>query len=118
MDDIHSDVIIIGDCNYCDLTSACDLSDSIIHINIRSLAPKISELEILLNLLKYPKVLLISETWLSNNSPAVNVDGYSLVSSPRCSGRGGGVAAYVHNSVLFSIKDKSSNNTYCWKYLE
>jgi hypothetical protein len=45
------------------------------------------------------------------NSPAVNVDGYSLVSSPRCTGRGGGVAAYVRNSVLFSIKDKSSNNT-------
>jgi hypothetical protein len=110
MDDIHSDVIITGDCNYSDLTSACDLSDSIIHINIRSLAPKISELEILLNLLKYPKILLISETWLSNNSPAVNVDGYSLVSSPRCTGRGGGVAAYVRNSVLFSIKDKSSNN--------
>jgi hypothetical protein len=110
MDDIHSDVIITGDCNYCDPTSACDLSDSIIHINIRSLAPKISELEILLNILKYPKVMLISETWLSNNSPAVSVDGYSLVSSPRCSGRGGGVAAYVRNSVLFSIKDKSSNN--------
>jgi hypothetical protein len=68
-------------------------------------------MENLLNLLKYPKVLLISETWLSNNSPAVNVNGYSLVSSPRCTGRGGGVAAYVHNSLLFSIKDKSSNNT-------
>jgi hypothetical protein len=64
MNDIYSDVIITGDCNYCDLTSACDLSDSIIHINIRSLAPKISELEILLNLLKYPKVLLISQITL------------------------------------------------------
>jgi hypothetical protein len=65
MNDNHNDVIISGGCNYCDVTSTYDFSNSIIHINIRSLAPKIGEIENLLNLLKYPKVLLFSETWLT-----------------------------------------------------
>ena len=56
-----------------------------------------------------PKVILVTETWLSANSPAVNVNvsNYCLVSSPRVTGRGGGVAVYVHNSVNFVVKDKS-----------
>ncbi len=80
------------------------------HLNIRSLAPKVSELEILLDLVGSPKVLILSETWLSVNCPMLNISGYNLISSPRKLGRGGGVAAYLHNSVSFMVKDKSCDH--------
>ena len=38
-------------------------------MNIRSLAPKIDEIESLIILLGYPKIFLLSETWLDSNSP-------------------------------------------------
>lgn len=54
--------------------------------------------------------MLLTETWLSVYSPVVNISNYCLVSSPKNTGRGGGVAAYVQNSVNFIVKYKSCDH--------
>jgi hypothetical protein len=112
MADCGIDELINGECCYVSVDSdnIVPMSNSIIHLNIRSLAPKVSELEMLLNLMNQPKVMLVTKTWLSVYSPVVNISNYCLVSLPRHTGREGGVAAYVHNSVNFIVKDKSSDH--------
>ena len=54
-----------------------------------------------------PKLVLISETWLSQKSVAINIDNYCLISSPRSKSHDGGIAAYVLNTCQFIVKDKS-----------
>ena len=78
--------------------------DYIVNINIRSVINKVNELELLLAMLKFPKVILLSETWLDANINLVNMHDYSFVSSPSRYGRGGGVGAYLHNSVQYCVK--------------
>jgi hypothetical protein len=92
MADCGIDELIDGECSYISVDSdnIVSMSNSITHLNIRSLAPKVSELEMLLNLMNLPKVMLVTETWLSVYSPVVNISNYCLVSSPRNTGRGGG----------------------------
>jgi hypothetical protein len=100
-----------GTCNYFHLTTRCTahFSNSFFHLNVRSLASKLFELEALIGILNFPKVFLLSETWLSVNSVLLNIDNYSFISSPRCNGRGGGVGMYIHNSLHYLIKSKSCN---------
>ena len=102
-----------SDCCYSDMTSLCRQSYkyTIIHINIRSLRNKSAELELLLTNLDYPKVLLITETWLNNDTGLLNIPNYTLLSSHRTTGHGGGVGAYVDDSVAYTIKCKSSDSS-------
>ncbi len=97
-----------GECEYVDLASrdTIKLHNSILHLNIRSLPNKINELEALLNMFDSPKVIMLSETWLTVNTSLLNINNYFCVSSPRLQ-RGGGVAMYLHNSVQYSVKLKS-----------
>ena len=55
---------------------------------------------------KFPKVILLSETWLDPNINLVNIQDYSFVSS-HGNGRGGGVSVYLHNSVQYCVRVKS-----------
>jgi len=99
-------------CDYCDLTTLPSplLANSVMHLNIRSLQGKVSELEIFLKMCSYPRILLLSETWLNDKYMLPHIPNYTFISSPRTSGKGGGVGIYLHNSVQYSITDKSCNH--------
>lgn len=109
--DFDDSAFVSGVCDYLNLSDVTKaFCNSFMHLNVRSQYHKVSELEALLNILGFPKVLLITETWLSPTSPLQNIANYHFVSSPRISGRGGGVGMYIHNSLQYNITYKSSNH--------
>jgi hypothetical protein len=102
------DAFVNNNCLYYDVTSSPSLNNSIVHLNIRSLVNKINELTGLLHVLDFPKIVMLSETWINANSPPTDIDNYIFVSSPRSTtSMGGGVGIYVHNSITFSVKTRS-----------
>jgi hypothetical protein len=100
-----------GDCCYYDLSTLPIgiLTNSILHMNVRSLQHKLDEVEALVTLFKYPKVIVLTETWLKPDSVLVPISNYCFVSSPCIVGRGGGVAVYLHNDVHYRVTDRSNN---------
>lgn len=105
----ETDIINTGDCDYYDLSVPLTVkfTNSIFHLNVRSLASKVCDIEGLMSITGIPKVFMLSETWLSVNSHMLNIDNYSFISSPRCTGRGGGVAMYIHSTLQYLVKGKS-----------
>ena len=81
------------------------------HLNVKSVSPKLSKIQGLLNLLGFPKIFMLSETWLAQNSFLESVENYSFISSLRTTNRWGGVRIYIHNSVKYIIKEKSADST-------
>ena len=75
---------------------------SILHQNIRGLlANKDNVCRVLEDFHKI-QILSLSETHLStDDEPQAQIDGYSLISKPRKSGKGGGVGAYISSSVPY-----------------
>lgn len=73
-----------------------------LHVNARSLIPKLSELKILVNKSK-AAVLAISETWLDNSvtDSEINIPGYSVVRKDR-NREGGGVCIYINSNLAFN----------------
>jgi exonuclease III len=71
--------------------------------NIRSIAPKIDELECVVNQ-NDSDIVCITETWLSDEIPdnAVAMHGFTLFRKDRET-RGGGVAIFV--KPIFNVKD-------------
>ena len=67
----------------------------IMHLNIRSLLPKIDQLRAWLAY-NNPNIITLSKTWLTSNisDADISIDNYKLFRSDR-STRGGGVATYV-----------------------
>ncbi len=104
-----------GDCTYYELadTNNLNFDDSFLlaHLNVRSLFNKVGEVDAVINLLNFPKLLLLSETWLTIDAPLLNIDSYYFISSPRMKGRGGGIAMYIHKSVQCVILYKSCDAT-------
>ncbi len=74
-----------------------------IHLNARSLLPKISELKIVAQRTT-AAVISISETWLDETitNQEIQIDNYSVVRSDR-SRNGGGVCMFIRNDIAFSI---------------
>ena len=78
----------------------------IIHMNIRSLLPKIDQIRTLLINSKID-IIILSETWLnaSIDSQMVNIPGYSLIRHDRSFGsksktkRGGGLSIYINEAL-------------------
>ena len=92
----------------------------IIHMNIRSLLPKIDQIRTLLINSKID-IIILSETWLnaSIDSQMVNIPGYSLIRHDRSFGsksktkRGGGLSIYMNEALssdLKILKDLNSSN--------
>ena len=92
----------------------------IIHMNIRSLLPKIDQIRTLLINSKID-IIILSETWLnaSIDSQMVNIPGYSLIRHDRSFGsksktkRGGGLSIYINEALssdLKILKDLNSSN--------
>ena len=79
---------------------------SAMHINIHSLPAKISQLEIMLTRLNKLNIhldfILLCETYLNeHNQNVYNIAGYRLISHNRKANRGGGVAIFIKNSIIF-----------------
>ena len=81
-----------------------------IHLNARSLLPKISELKIIACKTK-AAVISVSETWLDNSvtDAEIWIDNYSIVRKDR-NRNGGGVCAYVRNDISFTLASDISEN--------
>ena len=67
-------------------------------MNIRGLSSKVNDLKHLIDHVQLngqPDILLLCETWLTKQSPSVNIPGYSLYRKDRNNKKGGGVAVLV-----------------------
>ena len=76
---------------------------SILMANVRSLLPKVDELDVIAQL-NSAQVISTTETWLTNAIPdrGVNVPNFILMRKDRSHGNksiGGGICAYVHHSI-------------------
>ena len=86
-----------------------------LHLNIRNLQKHFDGLFNLLMMLKFEfKVICITETWCSNNSMNHNIfelPQYKSIHQVRTTGKGGGIAVFLHESLTFNIRhDLSVNN--------
>ena len=99
------------DCDYIDVDNSLNVTDkdlSIIQLNIRGLSSKINDLNHLINHLQtlgQPDILLLCETWLTQNSPSVKIPGYSMVKRNRTSKKGGGVTILIANHLISRPRD-------------
>ena len=73
-----------------------------IHINARSLLPKLSELKIIADSSK-AAVISITETWIDDtiSNAELKIDGYNILRQDR-SRSGGGVCAYIREDLAFN----------------
>ena len=90
-------------------------SFSMLQLNIRSLQKIFDSLLSLLMTLKFEfKVICITETWCSDNSTNRNLfelPQYKSIHQVRRTGRCGGIAVFLYESLTFSIRhDLSVNN--------
>ena len=90
-------------------------SFSMLHLNIRSLQKKFDSLFNLLMTLKFEcKVICITETWCSDNSMNHNLfklPQYNSIHQVRRTGKGEGIAIFLHESLTFNVRhDLSVNN--------
>lgn len=84
-----------------------------IHVNSRSLLPKLDELQVI-TLRCHPAVIGVTETWLNDSvsDSEVSIPGYQIQRHDRCR-TGSGVCVYVHSCLIFSpwsIQDTSETN--------
>ena len=88
-------------CDYVDLENGLDVTDkdlSVIQLNIRGLSSKVNDLKHIIDHVQLngqPDILLLCETWLSKQSPPVDIPGYSTYRKDRQNKKGGGVAVLV-----------------------
>ena len=77
---------------------------SVYGINARSLKKNFSEVKNFISALtlgkSFPHIVGISETWSKNNLHGLNIKNYNSFSNDRPTGKYGGVAAYIHNSIV------------------
>ena len=75
---------------------------SILHQNIRGLLANKDNVCRVLDDFHKIQILSLSETHLStDDEPQAQIDGYSFISKPRKSAKGGGVGAYISSSVTY-----------------
>lgn len=91
-----------NDCAYINLASPSAIKSdyppcqSVLHINTRSVMNKEDDILLFLEQLSFKVgVLMLSETWYTNNSSKLKLPGYASFFSNRSDKRGGGVALYV-----------------------
>ena len=75
-----------------------------VHLNARSLSPKISEIKILASEIM-PSIFGISESWLDDSitNREIEIPGFSVIRNDR-KRDGGGVCIYVHSSLAFNTR--------------
>ena len=77
---------------------------SLLHLNARSLNKNIDQLDLFINAINHKfSIIAISETWENKDIPSKpHLPGYCCVSIPR-SGRGGGVALFIKDTIIFKF---------------
>lgn len=97
----------------------------VLYANVRSLVKpgKFDELNCIVQL--FPSVIhliALSETWIKNDEEArrFNLPGYTHYCNHRINTKGGGISAYVHNSLKSSLIEDLTldDNHYLWIQLE
>ena len=83
-----------------------------IHLNARSLLPKISELRYLANKQKTAAIISVTETWLDSSvtNSEIKIEGYNIVRRD-INRHGGGVCTYIHERYAFYTKEIEQTNT-------
>jgi len=76
-----------------------------LHLNVRSLLPKISEIKIVAQQ-SNPAVICISESWLDSSitDEEIRIDNYNIIRNDR-NRQGGGVCMYIRNNLAFNPRD-------------
>jgi len=110
----------IETCKYFDLDELDSINTSefefcALHINIHSLLAKLDDLKNIICSLKEKHItihfILLCETFLKDdNMNLCNIEGYNLVTKNRSDRHRGGVAIYVHESIVFNVKDELTMN--------
>ena len=89
--------------HYSALCGQANVTDDLVigHLNVRSLLPKIHEIQFILHISNFD-ILCINESWLDDSISAqdIAVSGYSTVTKHR-NRHGGGIVVYVKNEVKF-----------------
>ena len=83
------------------------LDISILQLNVRGLASKRDELELLLKNIEkssMPDVVILCETWLTPSSPPLNFTGYDFISKNRIHKKGGGVGLLISKNVKYRLR--------------
>ena len=83
----------------------------IVHINCRSLLPKLDELWWIANMVNLD-IMCLSETWLDDTvlDADLAIDGFTLLRKDRQNRTGGGVAMYVKHDITFSDRPDLSTS--------
>ena len=105
-------------CNYYDQNESLDnfITSSeikLLHINARSLQKNVSSITQYIDILqKSFTVIGISETWLNDmHDPLIQIPNYAIEGTYRQGKRGGGVALYIREDLVYKIRtDLTINN--------
>ena len=82
-----------------------DSQFALLHLNVRSLQNKVDDLSFFLSSLNVKfSVIGITETWLRDLSPVVNLNGYHFVYKNRSDRSGGGVGMCIANNLDFKMR--------------
>ena len=98
---------LLCESNYIDVDHKieADTNDlNIIHLNIRGINSKITELKYLIEHSLYgppPDIIALCETWLTKDSPTPNIPGYDFIQKCRENKCGGGVALLISNRIRY-----------------
>ena len=100
LDDNDENVTFNNHCSYQEFSNNVKYNNlSVIHLNVRSLMKKLSDIKHLVSVYN-PSVLLLCETFLhKNNMSRVNIEGYDFYCENRTTGKGGGVCIYTKKSL-------------------
>ena len=102
-------------CDHVDYGDSIKVSSNdliIVQLNIKGLYSKLARLKALLNeatVGKKPDILLLCETWQSNNSPLPVLDGYEFVCKNRTHKLGGGVCIFISKKLKIQNQKLSRN---------
>ncbi len=87
------------------------------HLNIRSLLPKIDEIRCLLMNCKVG-IFCLTETWIDSSvtNNEIKVDNYNVIRKDR-NRQGGGVCIFIRSDINFNVLDIMWSWSYCsWIY--
>ena len=125
LEKLDNETELFDECDYMDLTESnlieikeCDLN--IIHLNIRGIISKQSQLTNLLHTCigkHLIHIATINETWLTkDNEHLLNIPDYQVIKRNRIGKKGGGVCILVHKSLYYN--ELNTINNLQFKHIE
>ena len=85
-------------CDYLEYNSAIM---RVIEYNIRGVKSKQDKLESFIKDLKYPEIIILCETWLTETNPTITIPGYSFSEKHRPNKKGGGAGTLVRDNLIY-----------------